>query len=233
MGGRFISFEGGEGSGKSTQARLLAERLKEHGLDVVLTREPGGTPGAEAIRGLLVTGAEDRWSAWSEACLVNAARADHLARVIRPALARGTTVICDRFVDSTRAYQGAGKGLADADLLALHRLACGDIWPDVTIVLHLDPATGLARAGARGGAEARFEGHAGDFHTRLAAFFAVLPALEPDRCHGFDATQPVETLAKVIDALLLPLAGKGERRAQGGPGGGGAGSTGSLPPNYP
>lgn len=226
MAGRFISFEGGEGSGKSTQARLLAERLKNAGHDVVLTREPGGTPGAEAIRGLLVTGSEDRWSAWSEACLVNAARADHLARVIRPALARGATVICDRYVDSTRAYQGAGKGLADADLLALHRLACGDIWPDLTIVLSLDPAAGLARAGARGGGEARFEGHEAGFHARLAGFFAALPDREPGRCHGFDAAQPVETLATAIAALLLPLDGGGERRAPWrGPGGGGATST--------
>ncbi len=226
MAGRFISFEGGEGSGKSTQARLLAERLKNTGHDVVLTREPGGTPGAEAIRGLLVTGATDRWSAWSEACLVNAARADHLARVIRPALARGAIVICDRFVDSTRAYQGAGKGLADTDLLELHRLACGDVWPDLTIVLSLDPAAGLARAGARGGGEARFEGHDVGFHARLAAFFAALPAHEPQRCHAFDATQPVETLATAIAALLLPLEGGGERRASWrGPGGGGATGT--------
>ncbi|MEY2882454.1 MAG: hypothetical protein RL490_178 [Pseudomonadota bacterium] len=198
MAGRFITFEGGEGSGKSTQAKLLAAFLKERGENVVLTREPGGTDGAEAIRSLLVTGAAERWTAWGEACLMNAARAEHVARIVRPALARGTTVICDRYVDSTRAYQGAGKGLADADLCALHAMTSGGLWPDLTIVLQVSPGQGLARAGARGGAEARFESHDRAFHERVAAFFAGLPAAEPARCHGFDADQPVETLAAAI-----------------------------------
>jgi dTMP kinase len=202
MAGRFISLEGGEGSGKSTQARLLAESLKHAGQTIVLTREPGGTAGAEAIRGLLVTGDPERWTPWSEACLVNAARADHLARVIRPALARGDTVICDRFVDSTRAYQGAGKGLADADLCALHRLACGDLWPDLTIVLTIDPALGLARAGARRDGEGRFEAHETAFHARVAAFLATLPDREPERCKRLDADQPIAALAADIAALV-------------------------------
>lgn len=201
MAGRFISFEGGEGSGKSTQARLLAEHLRNAGHDVVLTREPGGTPGAEAVRALLVTGAVDRWNAWSETCLLNAARADHLERVVLPALARGAWVVTDRYVDSTRAYQGA-KGLADADILALHRLACGDIWTDLTIVLTLDPLTGLARARARGDGEQRFESHGGDFHARVTGFFNALPAAEPERCRGFAADQSIESLAAAIAATV-------------------------------
>ena len=131
-----VTLEGGEGSGKSTQGRLLAEALRADGHEVLLTREPGGTPGAEAIRGLLVTGDPDRWTPWSDALLMTAARVDHVARVIRPALERGATVICDRFIDSTRAYQGAGRGLEDAALIDLHNEAIG-LWPDVTLVLLL------------------------------------------------------------------------------------------------
>lgn len=204
MAGRFISFEGFEGSGKSTQARLLAEHLRGRGKPVVLTREPGGTTGAEAIRALLVTGETDRWTPWSEACLVNAARADHVARVIRPALERGDWVICDRFVDSTRAYQGAGKGIADADLCALHRQVTGDLWPDLTLVLTVHAGLGLARAGARGDTERRFEGHDAAFHDRVAGFFAALAGNEPDRCRAFDADQPIAALAAGIAELVLP-----------------------------
>ena len=203
--GRFISFEGGEGTGKSTQARRLAEALRVAGKTVVLTREPGGTTGAEAIRGLLVTGDTDRWTAWSEACLVGAARADHIARVIAPALARGDWVICDRFVDSTRAYQGAGKGIADAALLTLHTLAAGDLWPDRTYVLTLPADTGLARAASRAGGEARFEGHDAAFHGRIAAFFAGLAIAEPARCRSFDAARAIDDLAAVIAADALAL----------------------------
>lgn len=204
MTGRFITFEGGEGSGKSTQARLLADHLASRGHSVVTTREPGGTPGAEAIRTLLVNGDADRWSPWAEACLVNAARADHVDRVIRPALARGDWVVCDRFVDSTRAYQGAGKGIADADLCALHAQVTGNLWPAITLVLLADPALGLARAKARGPAERRFETHDAGFHQRTAAFFAGLAEAEPARCHAFAADQRVETLAAAIAALVLP-----------------------------
>lgn len=202
MAGRFISFEGGEGSGKSTQARLLVEHLRAAGQDVVFTREPGGTEGAEAIRSLLVTGDPDRWSPWAETCLVNAARADHVERIIRPALARGDWVICDRFIDSTRAYQGAGKGIADVDLCALHRHVTGDLWPDVTIVMNIPVEIGLSRAGARRDAEGRFEAHPAAFHTRIATFFAALPVAEPGRCHGFDANQSVATLASLIAARV-------------------------------
>lgn len=198
MAGRFITFEGGEGSGKSTQARLLAERLRAAGRVVVLTCEPGGTPGAEAVRALLVTGDTDRWSPWAEACLVNAARADHVERVIRPALARGDWVICDRFVNSTRAYQGAGKGLADAELCALHAQVTGNLWPDLTLVLTLGPEQGLARAGARGTAEARFEGHDAGFHARVSAFFLGLPGREPARCYAIAADGTVAAIADAV-----------------------------------
>ncbi len=202
MAGRFITLEGGEGSGKSTQARLLADRLRGAGQTVVLTREPGGTPGAESVRALLVNGDTDRWSPWAEACLVNAARADHVERVIRPALARGHWVICDRFVDSTRAYQGAGKGLDDADLCSLHEKVTGDLWPDLTLVFILEPAQGLARAGARGATEARFEGHDAGFHDRVSAFFSGLSGLHPVRCRSIAADQPVETIAAEIAARV-------------------------------
>lgn len=200
MTGRFITFEGGEGSGKSTQARLLTDTLRAAGRTVVLTREPGGTTGAEAIRALLVTGDADRWSPWSELCLVNAARADHVTRVIIPALRRGDWVVCDRFVDSTRAYQGAGKGIADADVLALHRQATGDVWPDRTYVLMLPADAGLARAASRATGEARFEGHDAEFHRRIALFFQGLATAEPGRCRAFDASRDIDDLAAAIAA---------------------------------
>jgi dTMP kinase len=200
-GGRFITLEGGEGSGKSTQARRLAEALRGEGHEVVLTREPGGTPGAEAIRALLVTGEPDRWTPWSDALLMTAARVDHVARVIRPALARGATVICDRFIDSTRAYQGTGRGLPDAQLCRLHDDAVG-LWPDLTLVLLLDEAEGLRRAEIRGGSEARFEAIGADFHARVQAFFAALPAAEPQRCRAIDAAGSIEAVAARIAAAL-------------------------------
>ena len=147
--GRFITLEGGEGTGKSTQASRLAERLSAGGLEVVLTREPGGSEGAEALRGLLLQGAADRWSPVSETLLMYAARRDHLEKLIRPALARGAWVICDRFFDSTRAYQGAGGGAPEALIAALETEVVGSSRPDLTLVLDLPVQTGLARAGAR------------------------------------------------------------------------------------
>lgn len=179
---------------------MLADDLRKAGQSVVLTREPGGTVGAEAIRDLLVNGEPDRWSAWSEACLVTAARVDHVARVIRPALARGDWIICDRYFDSTRAYQGAGKGIADADLCSLHAHATGDLWPDLTIILSAAAGVGLERAGSRGGGEGRFEAHQAEFHARVTAFFNALPTREPKRCIGFDATLAIAELAARIQA---------------------------------
>ncbi|MBB4630548.1 dTMP kinase [Sphingosinicella soli] len=175
MGGQFISFEGGEGGGKSTQLRRLAARLSAHGIDVVTTREPGGTPGAEDIRSLLVEGEPGRWDGRVEALLVNAARADHVARRIRPALADGKWVLCDRYVHSTLAYQGAARGLDDAALRQLHAFATGDLWPDLTIVLDVDPALGLARAAGRAGGEARFEGEPPAFHKAVRDRFLSFP----------------------------------------------------------
>lgn len=199
--GRFITLEGGEGSGKSTQGRLLADALRAQGHEVVVTREPGGTPGGESIRSLLVSGDPDRWTPWSEALLMTAARVDHVARTIRPALERGATVICDRYIDSTRAYQGAGRGLADSALTRLHDEAVG-LWPDLTLVLLLDQAAGLARAAARGTSEARFEAIGGDFHARVQAFFAALPGAEPGRCRAVDAGGSVDDVAARLWAAL-------------------------------
>ena len=185
MGGRFISFEGGEGSGKSTQLRRLAARLSARDVIVITTREPGGTPGAEDIRQLLVEGEPGRWDGRVEALLVNAARADHVARLIRPALAEGKWVLCDRYVHSTLAYQGAARGLDDAELRQLHAFATGDLWPDLTIVLDVDPTLGLARAAGRAGGEARFEGEPPAFHKAVRDRFlsfsdvAVVPSDAP------------------------------------------------------
>ena len=204
--GRFITLEGGEGAGKSTQARRLAAALGAAGFAVVATREPGGTAGAEEIRALLVAGADDRWSPAAEACLVNAARADHVERLIRPALAAGTWVVCDRFVDSTLAYQGAGKGLGDGVLRSLHHLAAADLWPDLTLVLDLPDGSGLARTRARDGGEGRFEGHDATFHARVAQGFRDLAAAEPRRCRLIDASASEDAVAAQVWAEVSAMA---------------------------
>lgn len=199
--GRFITLEGGEGAGKSTQAARLCDFLRAHGIDAVQTREPGGTPGAEQIRGLLTTGAADRWTPQSEALLFYAARADHVARLIRPALARGAWVVCDRFADSTRAYQGAGHGMADSDLDALHRAVLGDFGPDLTLILDLPAGQGLERAAQRGGA-ARYESLPADFHDRLRRRFLDIAIAEPQRCAVIDAAQDQDTVAQAVQAAV-------------------------------
>jgi dTMP kinase len=193
--GLFITFEGGEGAGKSTQVRLLAGRLIAVGREAVMTREPGGSAGAEAVRALLVSGAADRWSPISEALLMNAARRDHVERLIAPALDRGAVVVCDRFADSTRAYQGVAGG-APAELIAeLERAVVGDCRPDLTLVLDLPAAAGLARAHARGGAESRFETKGEAFHAAIRTAFLAIAAAEPDRCVVIDADRDVVAIA--------------------------------------
>jgi len=205
MTGKFITLEGGEGAGKSTQLRLLGEALGQHGCDLVETREPGGTPGAEDIRALIVTGAADRWDGLTEMLLVNAARADHVTRLIQPALARGAWVICDRFVDSTFAYQGAGKGMARSLLIDQHRLATGNLWPDLTIVLDLPPEIGSARAAERRGEADRFERHDAAFHDRVAAAFRDIARADPERVRLVDARPDPVTVAAAIWAEVAPL----------------------------
>jgi dTMP kinase len=196
--GRFITFEGGEGTGKSTQAKRLAERLRAGGEDVVLTREPGGSPGAEVLRKLLVEGAVDRWSSTSETLLMYAARADHLERTIRPALARGAWVICDRFMDSTRAYQGAGGGASAALIDQIERTVVADDRPDLTLVFDLPIEQGLARTQARAGTEIRFESKGVVFHERLRAAYLRIAALDPVRCAVIDAAPHVDRVAESV-----------------------------------
>ncbi len=195
--GSFISFEGGEGAGKSTQIRRLAERLQAAGHDVVVTREPGGSTGAEAIRELLVNGSADRWSPVTETLLMYAARRDHVERVIRPALAEGKVVLCDRFADSTRAYQGAG-GDAPASLIAsLEEHVLNGTVPHLTLILDLPAETGLQRAEVRGGA-ARFESKGLDFHQRLRAGYLEIARREPERCVVIDADAELDAVTTAI-----------------------------------
>lgn len=206
--GYFITFEGGEGSGKSTQIRRLAERLTVSGdREVVLTREPGGTPGGEEIRSLILNGAVDRWSPVSEALLMSAARRDHLERVIRPALARGAVVLCDRFADSTRAYQGQGGAVDAAFIDALERHVVEATRPRLTLILDLPVAEGLARAGARAGGEARFESKGLAFHERLRAAYLAIAKAEPERCQVIDAAGSQDKVAAAIDAALAARLG--------------------------
>lgn len=201
-GARFITLEGGEGAGKSTQARALAEALRARGLPVLVTREPGGSAGAEAIRALLLQGEAGRWSPRAEALLFAAARADHLEKTILPALAAGEWVICDRFIDSTRAYQGAG-GIDDAAILALHGFGAEGLLPDVTFVLDLSVAAGRARAEARDGAAAdRFAARGDDFHKSVRESFHRIAATEPDRVRLIDAAQSPDAITAALLAEL-------------------------------
>jgi len=199
--GRFITFEGGEGAGKSTQLRRLAQRLAGT-REVVATREPGGSPGAESIRDLLVNGAADRWSPVTETLLMYAARRDHVERVITPALARGAWVICDRFADSTRAYQGAAGGTDPALITALEAHVLDGVRPDLTLVFDLPVAAGLARAGGRGEAENRFESKGLAFHERLREAFLAIARAEPDRCAVIDAAGTEAVVEAAVWAAL-------------------------------
>ncbi|CAO3354820.1 dTMP kinase [Azospirillum melinis] len=212
--GRFITLEGGEGAGKSTQLRRLADSLRvslrARGVELVTTREPGGSPGAEEIRGLLVTGETGRWSATTEALLHTAARRDHLERTVWPALETGTWVLCDRFFDSTMAYQGYGLGLGRDLVETLQTAALGGFRPDLTLILDIDVETGLRRAVARHGGEDRYERMDIGFHQRLRDGFLDIARREPERCAVVDADADLDTVqARIRDAvsgrLGLPL----------------------------
>lgn len=201
--GLFIALEGGEGAGKSTQARLLGDAFRQKGREVVLTREPGGTSGAEAIRSLLLSTEGDGWGPRAEALLFAAARADHVDKLIRPALARGAVVICDRYLDSSRAYQGGGGGLSDADLLDLHRIGSEGLLPDVTLLLTLSPGEAAARLALRDrGNTDRIGGRAADYHARVATAFDRLAQAEPARFATVEAAgSPEDVHARIIAAL--------------------------------
>jgi len=200
--GRFITFEGGEGAGKSTQLKRLAARLEAQGHDVVATREPGGSPGAEDIRGLVLKGAADRWSPVTETLLMYAARRDHVERVIRPALVRGAWVVCDRFADSTRAYQGAAGGTPAELIAALETHILEDTRPDLTLIFDLPVAEGLERAHARAGAEMRFESKGQAFHERLREGFLAIARGEPGRCVVIDATGSLDEVEARVWAAV-------------------------------
>jgi len=207
--GRFITFEGGEGVGKSTQVERLKRRLEAEGFEVVATREPGGSPKAERIREVLLSGDAKRFGPLGEAILFFAARADHLDQRIRPALERGAFVLCDRFADSTRAYQGVA-GKVDADLLrTLERLIVGDTKPDLTLILDLPVAEGLKRVRTRGGEPDRFESEGLVFHERLRRAFLGIAEVEPQRCVVIDANRPeddvaADVLRAVQERLIMP-----------------------------
>lgn len=209
--GRFITLEGGEGGGKSIQAKRLATVLEGAVGEVLLTREPGGAPGAEQIRALLVEGAVHRWDATTETLLHFAARRDHLINSIEPALARGACVISDRFADSTMAYQGYGHGVDRNAIADLYRMCVGTLVPDLTLILDLPVETGLRRAAGRGGGEDRYERMDHDFHERLRQGFLEIAGQEPERCAVIDAAQSedrvhAQIVAAVRDRLGLPSA---------------------------
>ncbi|EBA09380.1 dTMP kinase [Sagittula stellata] len=198
--GLFLSFEGIDGSGKSTQARMLAERLSADGMTALLTREPGGSPGAEEIRALVLQGDPDRWSPETELLLFTAARRDHMERTIRPALTRGEVVICDRFADSTRLYQGR-QGLRDT-VDKLHNLMIG-MEPDLTIILDMDPEAGLSRAKARATAEERFEDFGIALQLQMRAGFLALSEEFPARIRVIDGNRRPEYVAADIHATVM------------------------------
>jgi len=204
--GVFISLEGGEGAGKSTQIKQLASWLEGQGIDVCLTREPGGSPGAEQIRELLVKGDGDRWAPMTEALLMAASRAEHVERTVKPALEAGKWVLCDRFLDSSVAYQGAGRGLGMDKVRNLQTMAIGDFLPDLTLIFDLPVDVGLGRATAREGAKAesedRFEKLDTSFHETLKAAYLKIATLEPERCSVIDADKSVDAIQTEIRALV-------------------------------
>lgn len=201
MPAAFLSFEGIDGSGKSTQARLLADHLRAQGHSVTLTREPGGSEGAEQIRRLVLEGEADRWSTETELLLFTAARRDHLEKTIRPALARGEIVICDRFADSSRIYQGLTRGDLRATVDKLHALMIG-VEPDLTFLIDIDPALGLSRAVARAGAEMRFETMGLGLQVKARAGFLALADANPDRFRVIQGDAAADAVAQAVAAQL-------------------------------
>ncbi len=202
--GLFLTFEGIDGSGKSTQARMLAETLRAAGHQVVLTREPGGSDGAEEIRNLVLQGDPDRWSAETEVLLFTAARRDHLERTIEPALAAGKIVICDRFADSTRMYQGMSRGDLRGLVDELHRLMIGRE-PDLTLLIDMDPDTGLSRAKGRQGAEERFEDFGPDLQRRMRAGFLALAQEFPGRFRVVDGNRDIDSVAGDVTKIVAEV----------------------------
>ena len=200
--GKFITFEGGEGTGKSTQVALLGVALRKIDISVVTTREPGGAPGAEEIRNLLVKGEVNRWTPMCEALLNYAARAEHLDKIIYPALDQNQWVVSDRFADSTMAYQGYGHGVDHASLNALSSIVLGELKPDLTLIFDLGLETGLGRAKARGEGEDRYERMGRDFHERLRQGFLDIAAKEVERCRVIDASGSVNQVAATIRELV-------------------------------
>lgn len=204
--GKFIALEGGEGAGKSTQARLLAAALEARGIACVVTREPGGTPGAEAIRALLLGTQGEGWHPRAEALLFAAARSDHVERLIVPALEAGTWVICDRFVDSSRAYQGGAGGLSDQDVLTLHRVGSQGLLPDLTLLIEVSAQTAAGRASARDGDAAdRIGGRDAAYQAKVAAAFAQLAVTEPARFARIDGNASSAAVHQAVLAALVPL----------------------------
>lgn len=214
--GIFITFEGGEGSGKTTQINKLAEKLTAQKIRVVTTREPGGTDEAEKIRDLIVQRGGGEWTPLAETLLLCAARAMHVEKVILPFLGEEKIVICDRFTDSTLAYQGYGRGLDKEAILKLQDITIGDLKPDLTFILDIDPKTGLARSGRRMAAETlqvdqtedRFENMELEFHERLRAGFLEIAKKEPERCHVIDASKDAEKIAEKIASIVMKRLGK-------------------------
>lgn len=204
--GKFIAFEGGEGAGKSTQARLLADALAARGVPCEITREPGGTPGAEAIRTLLLGTDGDGWHPRAEALLFAAARSDHVERRIVPALDTGRWVICDRFVDSSRAYQGGAGGLSDTQVMDLHRIGSHGLLPDLTLLIEVSPQVAATRARARDGdAPDRIGGREAGYHAKVAAAFAQLAEAEPSRFARINGDGSADQVAAAVFAAIVPL----------------------------
>ncbi|MDA4843749.1 dTMP kinase [Hoeflea poritis] len=211
MKGHFITFEGGEGAGKSTQIQYLAEALKARGYDVVITREPGGSPGAEAVRHVLLSGGAEEFGVRMEAILFAAARSDHVEELIRPEVEAGKIVLCDRFMDSSRVYQGVTGGLEPDFIRSLERIAINGMIPDLTIILDLPAEVGLSRARARGDDQGikpdRYEKEALAVQEKRRDAFLDLAAREPQRCKVIDGTQPADAIAQEIEKLAFTLLG--------------------------